>query len=110
MRLLEAKEQQVDVHIEEDSVTFDLQNTNIDLCLAVSTSRIKKVFDAYVRKLCRSAFYVFFYLCFPAVALFLSCSVFYFVRIEKIVSDWIRARSLWGGICPLKGGLSSPSS
>lgn len=94
---------------EEASVTFDLQNTNIDFCLAVFTSRIKKVFYTYVCKLCRSAFYVF--KCFLFV--FSSCLplrpvLFYFVRIKMCVSHWIWELCLWGGL--RKGGLSSPSS
>lgn len=48
MRPCKAKEQRFGVDTEEESVTFDPQNTNIYLCL-VFTSCIEKVFYLYVR-------------------------------------------------------------
>lgn len=76
VRPYKAKEQQCCVDTEEASVTFDPENTNIDFCLAVFTSRIKKVFYTYVCKLHFMSFIVF-YLCFPAVSLFvLFCVLF----------------------------------
>lgn len=61
-----AKEQRPCVDTEEDSVTFDLQNTNIDFCLVVFTSSIKKVFYTYMYVNC-------------AVLHFMSFNVFLFV-------------------------------